>query len=325
MLSMYTGTPGSGKSYHMADRIYNALRLHDINIIANFPLDLDNCSLTRLGWLKQQISYRTRGRVKFARYGHVELKGRYYYWPDDEFSVEALVAFAKAHHVRKYGRDADKPQTLVFIDEAGVVFNARAYSAQGRTEWTKFFALHRHYRYDFVLGCQFDRQIDRQIRSCVEYEYRHRKVKNFKFLGWLLATLSGGNLFLVYESWYATRDKTGMGNELIRFSSRVASIYDTFGSFMDDDPTEAAQEPEEAGTDSPPDAEDAERIGMGAGGPPSQPDAAEAPDGLIVRLRRRLLSFFIRRCVRGVDQEEEDADTAVFARLLGKGEDDVTG
>lgn len=274
---MYTGTPGSGKSYHMAQRIFNALRNHDINIITNFPVNLDNLALTRIGWIKRQITDRSHGKYRFKHYNHVTLRGRHYYWPDVEVTVPALESFARKNHKRRFGKRLDEAQTLVFLDEAGIIFNSRGYAAAGRDDWTRFFALHRHYMYEFILGCQFDRQIDRQIRSCVEYEYKHRKVKNFRFLGWLIATLAGGNLFLVYESWYATRDKTGVGNDLIRFSPRIASIYDTLGMLADEPDEEAGE------TDAPPAQEEA----GDRGSPPRLAGAAPAP-GLLDRLRRKL-------------------------------------
>lgn len=261
----------------MAKRIYNALRNHDINIITNFPVNLENLALTRVGWIKRQITLRSHGKYQFKNYNSVKLKGRFFYWPDTEVTVERLEQFARKEHVRRFGKRLDEPQTLVFLDEAGILFNSRGYAALGRDNWTRFFAMHRHYMYEFVLGCQFDRQIDRQIRSCVEYEYKHRKVKNFKFLGWLIATLAGGNLFLVYESWYATRDKTGVGNDLIRFSSRVASIYDTLGMLSDDEDNE----PE--GTDAPPAQEEA-----GDRGSPPILAGAAPPSGLLARIRRKL-------------------------------------
>ena len=40
MIYMYTGTPGSGKSYHVAKEIYWNLR-HGRNVIANFDINYD--------------------------------------------------------------------------------------------------------------------------------------------------------------------------------------------------------------------------------------------------------------------------------------------
>ena len=55
MISFYTGTPGSGKSYHLAQLVYDKLKYQDINIIANFDINLDNIALTRLGCGKNAL------------------------------------------------------------------------------------------------------------------------------------------------------------------------------------------------------------------------------------------------------------------------------
>lgn len=228
MISLYTGTPGSGKSYHMTYRIYNALRNHDINIICNYPINLDACALTGIGWLKRCLH--DRYGFEFQEYNKQQLKGRFYYWDNAQITVENLLLFAKRNHTRQV-RHVDRPQTIVFLDEAGIIFNCRGYAETFRSTWTTFFAKHRHYNYEIVLGCQFDRQIDRQIRACVEYEWKHRKLSNFKLGGKLLALIARGELFLTFQSWYATRDKTGMGRDLLRFSQRVAALYDTMAEF----------------------------------------------------------------------------------------------
>ena len=41
MIYLYTGTPGSGKSYHVAKEIYFYL-YHGRNIIANFDINYDS-------------------------------------------------------------------------------------------------------------------------------------------------------------------------------------------------------------------------------------------------------------------------------------------
>ena len=40
MINLFSGTPGSGKSYHMARFIYNNIKYRDCLIIANFPVNL---------------------------------------------------------------------------------------------------------------------------------------------------------------------------------------------------------------------------------------------------------------------------------------------
>ena len=226
MVSFYTGTPGSGKSYHLAQLVYDKLRYQDINIIANFEINLDAVALTNLGYLKQRIT--DKFGIKFHKYNKRRLKGRFYYWDNSQITVDNLLAFAAENHARK-ARNVDAAQTLVLIDEAGIVFNCRGFGDRSRQKWVNFFAKHRHYNYDIVLCCQFDRQVDKQIRCCVEYEQIHRKLKNFQFLGWLASTLAGGNLFVICENWYMNHLKCG--NHLLRYSRRIAALYDTLRDF----------------------------------------------------------------------------------------------
>lgn len=229
MISFYTGTPGSGKSYHLAERVYTLLRLRKINVIANFEINLENIMYTRIGWLKHRITELTRGMIHFKKYNTRKLRGYFEYWTNPEITPENLLKFEQVHHVRR-----KEGQTLVIIDEAGIMFNCRLFGSKDRQDWTDFFAKHRHHGFDFVLACQFDRQVDKQIRCCVEYETVHRKLANYKLFGKLLSLLLGGNVFLCKQNWYASRDKLSNGFDFLRYSKRIASLYDTFAEFTSD-------------------------------------------------------------------------------------------
>ena len=74
-------------------------------------------------------------------------------------------------------------QILLVIDESQLIFNARDWQKAGREKWLSFFSQHRKYGYHIILVAQFDRMIDRQIRSLIEYEYVHRKVGNYGIKG----------------------------------------------------------------------------------------------------------------------------------------------
>lgn len=229
MISFYTGTPGSGKSYHLSQRCRDILLHHKSNIIANFDINLDNCALTILGWWKKRITDITRGRVNFRNYNRKQIKGHFEYWTNPEITPEHLLDFARAHHKRR-----KEGQTLVIIDEAGIIFNCRQFSSKDRQNWCDFFAKHRHYGFDFILATQFDRQVDKQIRMCVEYEIVHRKLKNYQFLGWLMSTLAGGNIFIAKQYWYASRDKLSLHTDFMRYSPRISALYDTYAEFSRD-------------------------------------------------------------------------------------------
>lgn len=235
MIEFYTGTPGSGKSYHLALRCFELLKYTRKNVIANFALNLDTMQLTGIGWIKRKITNLSQGKIVFKKYNARPLKGNFFYWNNAEITPERLLEFAQQHHPKQA-----EGQTLVIIDEAGIMFNCRQFASADRQNWTDFFAKHRHYGFDFILACQFDRQVDRQIRMCVEYEVVHRKLKNYQFLGWLMATLAGGNIFLARSYWYASRDKLSIKSRFMRYQSRIGSLYDTYAEFTRDG-SDAAQ------------------------------------------------------------------------------------
>lgn len=235
MIEFYTGTPGSGKSYHLALRCFEILRYNKQNVIANFALNQDYLAYSWLGWIKHRITDLSQGKITFRHYNRKKLKGNFFYWNNGEITPERLLAFAQEHHSKQR-----EGQTLVIIDEAGIVFNCRSFAAADRRNWTDFFAKHRHYGFDFILACQFDRQVDKQIRMCVEYEVVHRKLKNYQFMGWLMSMLAGGNIFLARSYWYASRDKLSIKSRFMRYRSRIGALYDTYAEFTRDGSDAAA-------------------------------------------------------------------------------------
>ena len=159
MIFLYSGTPGSGKSLHAAQIIFNGLK-HKRPIICNFD-----------------IAQNVIGRQYFT------------YKDNEQLTPEYLMQYS-----RDYFKDKkiQEDKILLIIDECQMLFNAREWSVFNRKAWLKFFTTHRHYGYCIVLVAQFDRMIDRQIRSLIEYEYIHRKLSNFGWRGMMLNIIFGG-------------------------------------------------------------------------------------------------------------------------------------
>lgn len=195
---MFTGTPGSYKSYHATDTIIDYLK-SGRNVIANFPIDYKKV-------LKKEI------------------KGEFIYIDNLSLTPQYLIEYAKEHHKKNY-----KCQTLVVIDEASIIFNSREFNRKDRTEWIKFLANHRHFNYNFILISQLDTMLDKQIRGLVEYEYKHRALKNFNFITWLLSKICGG-LYMTLEMWYPC--KMRIGSRFCKFHKKIASCYDTMALFV---------------------------------------------------------------------------------------------
>lgn len=201
MITLFTGTPGSGKSLHMAERIYFNL-LMGRPTIGNF---LFNDS-----------------RFKFK-------KSKYIYVDNSELTSKFLIDFSVSYQ-KEHG-NVKEGFFRLFIDEAQLLFNSRDFSRPDRREWLKFFTLHRHYKYDIILACQFDRMLDRQVRCLVEYEFLHRKLSNFGWRGRLLNFLMFGNMFVSINFWYPLHER--LGAEFFRFKKKYANCYDTFDLDID--------------------------------------------------------------------------------------------
>lgn len=201
MISLYSGTPGSGKSLHCARTITNWSRL-GYPVIGNFTVDLSNYK-----------------RAAFT------------YCPNDQMTPEFLIRFSQ----ERFGSKAPKESSiLLVIDECQLLFNAREWQQSGRARWLSFFTQHRKLGYDIILIAQFDRMIDRQIRSLIEYEFIHRKMSNFGWQGKLMSLFFGGKTFIAVKMWYPLNEK--IGSEIFHARKSLYSIYDSYATFDNDKP-----------------------------------------------------------------------------------------
>lgn len=201
MISLYSGTPGSGKSLHASRDIIRWCK-RGKGVICNFPCTME--------------------KVKRAKTTPI-------YMDNSELTVKALTDYARQNHA--IGKEG---QTLVVIDECQVKFNSRDFSKKDRMEWVVFFTQHRKYGFDFILIAQYDRMIDRQIRCLIENEYKHRKLNNYGFGGGLLTLLTlGRSWFISIEYWYGG-NKLKLSDEVFMYRKLYGTIYDTFALFADD-------------------------------------------------------------------------------------------
>ena len=197
---LYTGTPGSGKSYHAARDIVSRLKRPG-GLICNFPVNEDIVSAKRLK-------------------SHVE------YWDNSELSAQRLVSYAMEHHVM--GKEG---QTLVVIDECQIIFNCRDFGRKDRAAWVTLFSQHRKLGFNFTLITQNDRLLDKQIRAMIETEIKHRKLNNYGF-GGLLISLSRMTWFVAIEYWYGG-NKLKLGHQMFAYHKKYAKVYDSYKLFSD--------------------------------------------------------------------------------------------
>jgi len=196
VITLYSGTPGSGKSLHLISLILRCLKWNRF-VISNFP-------------------------IKFTE---KEIKKGYdkcfFYLTNEEITVDNLIMFALEHDMIEKCKES---QCLVVIDEAGGRFNCRDFARSDRSAWIDFFSQHRKVGFDFILVAQNDRMIDRQIRGYVETEKRHRKVNNFGPF-WILPF----PFFVAIEYWYVAKQRVGY--EFFFFQKSIGNRYDSFKMF----------------------------------------------------------------------------------------------
>ena len=198
-ISLYSGTPGSYKSYHAVKECIDWLKLGR-NLITNFP-------------------------VNYSKVIKKPIKGTYEMIDNLSLTVDYLINFAVEHH-----KPSVKAQTLVVIDEASIKFNSRDFNMKDRMGWINFFANHRHFNFDIILITQQDRMLDRQIRGLIETEYKHRALKNYKTFGFILNLIFHG-CFMCVEIWYPCKLKCSSSFNIFR--KKIADCYDTMGLFVD--------------------------------------------------------------------------------------------
>lgn len=195
MIYLYTGTPGSGKSYHAAEVVDRALR-RGIPVIANFEVNLNP----------------KKHKAEFVMIDTLDM------------TPEIFMRYAEEHF--KPGRN--EHQGVIIIDEAQIPFNSREGLNRNRMKWISFFSKHRHYFYDIILITQHDRMLDRQIRSLVETEYKHRKLTNFGAKGWFMIVIFH-KMFVAVQYWYPIQEKVSA--EFFNLRKSVCKLYDTFKRF----------------------------------------------------------------------------------------------
>lgn len=201
MIYLYSGTPGSGKSYHATLDIYSKVyRKKKNNVICNYPLKLG------------------------------EIPGKFTYLDNNDITIDYLTKYAYEHHVRGI-----EGQTMLVIDEAQCIFNSRDWNGNGtirtklkakpetRMDWIKFFSQHRHLGFNVILISQSDKMLDKQIRMLIEYDVKHVKMNNgfFAFLPF--------TCFLAIEKWYGQQMK--LGTQIIKYKKKIAKLYDSYALF----------------------------------------------------------------------------------------------
>lgn len=200
MINLFTGTPGSGKSLDMARFIYSFNR-QGKPVICNFLINKDMLKNPDL----------------------------FFFVENTDLTIDFLTDFAKNYFKNSRVKESS---IILVVDECQMLFNSRDWSKPDRQGWNKFFQVHRHYGFDIYLVTQFDSMIDKQIRSLVEYNFVHRKVKNYGIKGYFLSALFlTPSLFVSIKYWYPMKEK--ISSEFFKGRKKLYDLYDTFGLNFD--------------------------------------------------------------------------------------------
>ena len=150
MIILYSGTPGSGKSLHTADVINRWLWRWKAPVIANFSFNARACHPK--GW------------------------GSFLEVNNSDLCPDFLIYFSEKYRELRNWQTVPEEHILLVIDEAQLLFNAREWNKGDRAGWISFFTQHRKLGYRVILIAQFDRMLDRQIRSVIELRYQYNSI-----------------------------------------------------------------------------------------------------------------------------------------------------
>lgn len=212
MISLYSGTPGSGKSLHLAQVIYNRCK-HEAITIGNFEINREIVQGSEFYIFVDNEQLNPSLFIDFALD---------YFGCDDQGLLDG--------HINKFKEGS----LLLVIDEAQLVFNVREWNMVGRKEWIHFFTQHRKFGYNIILVAQFDKMLDKQLRSLLEYEYIHRKVSNFGWKGKMLSIWSGNRMFMCVKRWYPLNER--IGSEVFYYHKHLGDLYNTLAVFEKPEP-----------------------------------------------------------------------------------------
>lgn len=226
MITFYSGTPGSGKSLHVASEILKSVN-GGVNVIANFEVN-EALFRRRRGKAHGSFLYLSNGELMGGITGRDKASGK----PVSLSPIDALYGFALNFHSRNAIGQIQEHQTLLILDEAQILFNSRTWQDKSRMEWVTFFTQHRKYGYDVIIISQMERLIDRQIRGCFEFEVNHKKMMHYKTLGAVLSMPFRGNLFLAVTHWYGVKGSDSVtGSRFFFGRKKLYHLYNSYKIF----------------------------------------------------------------------------------------------
>lgn len=192
MITAFTGTPGSGKSYDAARKIIDNLRRGRVVYTNIRGMDSPEC-LEMIKLVADLSDYGLATHLKFLAPDQVK-----------EFWL----------HV--------EPGSLIVLDEVQNDFNARDWQSQKNVQFNAWASTHRHHGYDVILITQSIMRLDTAVRALVEWTYVYRKLN---FFGSLIQ-----KKYLCYA--YGGEDVAGppLGKSAHTYDSKIFLCYQSYVS-----------------------------------------------------------------------------------------------
>lgn len=198
---LLSGTPGSGKSLHLAQMLRQ--RLDDKRqryVIGNFRINT----------------------------GVVRYPENYTYLPNELLSADAIMEWADriwSEHPEDFGED----RLTLAVDECQLLFNARTWSQRDRMKFVQLFSTHRKLGLMCLLCAQSPKMVDNQFRMLFEYQIDHRKVSTAGLPGAIMAAPFGGRLFARVLYYYQMKER--LSTEWYVARKKDMALYDTHERF----------------------------------------------------------------------------------------------
>ena len=215
MITLFCGTPGSGKSLMVAKEILFEIRVKKRNVIC-CNMNIDSDYVCRKG--------KNDARIVFA-----------------ETYQQIQTPYHLFEYAKKYHKKGVEGQTLIVFDEVQELLSPTVCKRMKMEnpdyvkDWLSFFSQHRHLGYDVYFITQYDRMLVHDIRYLVEYRNIHRKLRNYGDTGFMIALMLRLifriELFIQVKFWLATNQK--MGHTFYWYSKKLSKVYDSYKKFAD--------------------------------------------------------------------------------------------
>ena len=219
MVDLWSGTPGSGKSLHLAHDVREKLRWGR-KVISTCNIETSMCFMNHLQEFLFNIS---KGKINLS--GYDDREKNFYYIPIEMCTPEIFYEFAARHHV--FGKEH---QTIIYFDECVAIFSPTVIGDNKElwNRWDTFLRLHRHLGFDIVLIPQSKRLISRKVIEYAEHEVKHYNRKHHGTLGFFAALFLGG-LFSYSVCWRG--EKKPIEQKFFTYKPYYGQMYNSYAMF----------------------------------------------------------------------------------------------